>query len=157
MSREKEHPLRLGPTGKRDVRTQFGALCWRRKKGEVQVMLVTTRGTGRWIPPKGWPMDGATPAGAAAVEAFEEAGVEGVSNGACLGIYTYTKEMPGDDLPCVVALFAIRVTKVHAAWPEMHQRRRKWMCPKKAAASVKEPELRRLLRDFDPRLPSGKA
>ncbi|MFC6583776.1 NUDIX hydrolase [Sulfitobacter aestuariivivens] len=54
------------------MRTQFAALCYRVKKGKVQVLLVTSRGTKRWIVPKGWPMDGKTPAQSAALEAWEE-------------------------------------------------------------------------------------
>ena len=37
-------------------------------------------------------------------------------------------------------------------FPEKKQRRRKWFSPKKAALRVSEPELARILRDFDPRM-----
>ncbi|WP_245866654.1 NUDIX hydrolase [Oceaniglobus roseus] len=151
MSDRTKIVLDVDPVRKRDVRTQFGALCWRRRGGEVQVLLVTTRRTRRWTPPKCWPMPGETPARAAAQEAFEEAGVEGQSPEVCLGIYTYTKEMPDDDLPCVVALFPLRVTTVHKRWPEMKERRRRWVGLKKAAKLVTEPELARILAEFDPR------
>ncbi|MEO1542762.1 MAG: NUDIX domain-containing protein, partial [Pseudomonadota bacterium] len=72
-----QQPLTLGSGCKRDVRTQFGALCWRMHKGKLKVALVTSRRSHRWILPKGWPVDGATPAQAAAREAYEEAGLEG--------------------------------------------------------------------------------
>ena len=52
-----------------DSRSQFGALCYRKAGGEVQVLLITSRGTGRWIVPKGWPVRGQTPAGSALIEA----------------------------------------------------------------------------------------
>ncbi|WP_108483607.1 NUDIX hydrolase [Oceaniglobus ichthyenteri] len=151
MSKESVNQLDLKPDQKREVRTQFGALCWRRHNGEVQVLLITTRRTKRWIVPKGWPMGGETPAGAAAVEAFEEAGVEGKLYDTCLGMYAYTKEMEGDDLPCVVAVFPLKVTKKHKDWPEAHERTRQWFSPKKAAQLVQEPELKRILRTFDPK------
>jgi 8-oxo-dGTP pyrophosphatase MutT (NUDIX family) len=32
---------------------QVAALCWRMHKGRVQVLLVTSRDTGRWVLPKG--------------------------------------------------------------------------------------------------------
>ncbi|HLL59899.1 MAG TPA: NUDIX domain-containing protein, partial [Allosphingosinicella sp.] len=55
---------------------QVAALPYRRgADGSVEVLLVTTRGTGRWMVPKGWPMRGKSHAEAAAQEAFEEAGV----------------------------------------------------------------------------------
>lgn len=151
ISQIKSRPLRLPSASKRDVRTQFGALCWRIRKDKVQVLLITSRGTGRWVLPKGWPMDGETPAGTAAIEAYEEAGVEGQVRDSCLGIFTYTKEMPGDDLPCVVAVFPLKVASVLDDWPEKQERRRRWVSCKKAAKLVNEPELSRLLLQFDPR------
>ena len=59
-----------------DARTQYGALCWRMHRGKVEVLLITSRDTGRWVIPKGWPIDGLAPAQTAAREAWEEAGVE---------------------------------------------------------------------------------
>lgn len=151
MSRETAQQISLGQTRKTDVRTQFGALCWRRRDSENQVLLVTSRRTKRWVLPKGWPMDGQTPSGCAALEAFEEGGVEGVIGQNCLGIYTYTKEMEGDDLPCVVAVFPLKVVTRHKVWPEADQRRRQWFSLGKAAARVQEPELKQILRSFDPK------
>ena len=69
-----------------DSRSQFGALCYRKAAGELQVLLITSRGTGRWIVPKGWPVRGQTPAGSALIEAYEEAGVRGVVHPVCLGM-----------------------------------------------------------------------
>jgi len=112
---------------KRDVRTQFAALCYRIVDDETQVMLVTSRQSRRWIIPKGWPLEGATPAEAAATEAFEEAGVKGKAFNICLGLYSYTKLMDGqDDLPCAVSVFPVRVKKVLKKYPEADQRKRKW-------------------------------
>ncbi len=144
-------PLQFMPAGKRDVRTQFGALCWRIRNGKLQVLLITTRRTRRWVVPKGWPIEGATPAQAAATEAYEEAGVEGEVRDQCLGIFAYTKEMDGDDLPCVVAVFPLKVRTVHKVWPEKDNRSRRWERPKKAARLVQEPELQRMLVGFDPK------
>src|SRR4051812_31246741 len=52
---------------------QFGALPVRRTKDGSRILLVTSRETGRWIIPKGWPMAGKKPYQAAAQEALEEA------------------------------------------------------------------------------------
>jgi len=102
--------------------------------------------------PKGWPAPGLTPAEAAAREAWEEAGVIGLPEERCIGIYSYMKEdRVGSALPCVVALFPLRVQSLSGAYPEVRQRRRKWMGRKKAALKVTDPELSRLLRQFDPR------
>jgi len=143
-------PQRLDVSHKHDVRTQFGALCYRLRDDKAQILLVTSRGTGRWIIPKGWPMDGETPAGAAATEAYEEAGVEGKPSDVCLGIYSYTKNIPkGDNLPIVVAVFPFKVKRVLKDFPEAGQRKRKWFSLKKAAAIISEPELAPLIRSFD--------
>ncbi|MEL6169944.1 MAG: NUDIX hydrolase [Pseudomonadota bacterium] len=148
----KARPIHLPAAMKREVRTQFGALCWRRRKGKLKIALVTSRRSGRWVLPKGWPMDGATPADAAAREAWEEAGVEGRVVETCIGIYSYTKEMEDRaDLPCVVAVFPVKARSVAKSWPEDSERVRRWVSPAKAADLVDDPELGQILRGFDPR------
>jgi len=151
VSKIKPRPVRLSAAGKRDVRTQFAALCWRKRRDDVQVLLVTSRRTGRWVIPKGWPMDGLTPTEAAGQEAWEEAGAEGKVNDTCLGVFTYTKNMEDDDdLPCAVAVFPMKVKKTRSDWPEVEARKRKWFSLKKAASQIHEPELQRILLTFDP-------
>src|SRR3974390_952808 len=60
------------------ARRQVAALPLRRtKSGALEVLLVTSRGTGRWIIPKGWPSKRLRDRKAAAREAREEAGVKG--------------------------------------------------------------------------------
>lgn len=152
MTKIKQRALKLENYNKRDVRTQFGALCWRRRNGKVQILLVTSKKSRRWIVPKGWPQDGATPAEAAITEAWEEAGVSGKAKTVCLGIFSYIKALPGDErLPCVVAVFPVKVTSLAPDWPEKRLRKRKWVSPKKAAALVQERELAGILLNFDPR------
>lgn len=147
----RQQPMRLAQTGKMEVRSQFGALPWRIVDGKVQILLVTSRGTGRWILPKGWPMDGATPAEAAATEAFEEAGVTGTASNVAVGFYSYRKETEAEVIPIVVAVFPVRVKRVLQDWPEKAERKRKWVGRKKAAQMLGEPELREIVRHFDPR------
>jgi 8-oxo-dGTP pyrophosphatase MutT (NUDIX family) len=55
---------------------QVAAVCYRVRGGEIEFLLVKT-GKGRWIFPKGSVEPGLTHAQAAALEAFEEAGVHG--------------------------------------------------------------------------------
>ncbi|MCV6594313.1 MAG: NUDIX hydrolase [Silicimonas sp.] len=153
ISDVKQRKIDLASRGKKSVRTQFGALCWRRREGEVQVLLVTSRRTKRWIIPKGWPQDQATPAKAAMTEAWEEAGVDGKIQPVCLGIYSYNKELnDGKTMPCVVAVFPVRVKKLHSAYPERNERKRKWFSLQEAAELVGEPELKIMLGNFNPAL-----
>lgn len=147
----KQRPLRLGDNGKNEVRTQFGALCWRRRAGAVEILLVTSRRRKRWIIPKGWPVDRATPSAAAETEAYEEAGASGKVSPVCLGLYSYEKETVRDEwLPCVVAVFPIKVKTLHTAYPEKGERKRKWFSQKKASKMVDDPELSALIAGFDP-------
>ena len=148
---ERQRPLRLSNGGKRGVRTQFGALCWRRRGDEIQVLLVTSRRRKRWIILKGWPQDRATPVKAAMTEAWEEAGVEGKAKATCLGIFSYDKTVTARQVtPCVVAIFPMRVRKLRRDFPEASQRKRKWFSQAKASTLVSEPELAAIIRRFDP-------
>ena len=131
------------------LRPQFAALCWRMHGERPEVLLITSRDTGRWIVPKGWPMDGRTPAEAAAREAWEEAGVEGRVDADAVGCYSYDKALRrAAALPCVVQVFPLRVDRLVDDYPERRQRRRKWFSAVKAARKVDEPELRELILDF---------
>jgi len=156
MARTKQSAIQLESGQKRSVSTQFGALCYRVRNDKVQILLITSRRSGRWLIPKGWPMHNHTPVDAATREAFEEAGVEGKTTPTCLGIYSYLKETEdGNRQTCVVALFPLKVKRMLRDYPEAGQRKRKWLSPKKAAALVDEPELAQIILSFDPaRLPA---
>lgn len=144
-------PISLDIDDKRSVRTQFAALCYRIVRGKPEILLITSRETGRWIIPKGWPMEGKTPGDCALAEAWEEAGVTGHVTGPCLGLYTYMKSMPDSaDLPCAVMVFPVLVDKLSDEYPEVTQRRRKWMRRKKAADRIDEAELSHMIRHFEP-------
>lgn len=128
---------------------QYGALCYRRKGSGIEILLVTSRGTRRWVAPKGWPIHGKGPAGTATQEAWEEAGVKGHVTGDSIGHYTYRKCLTkGRPMTCVVELFPVEVADNLNRFPEAKERRTKWMKPKKAAKAVAEPELSRLIKKF---------
>ena len=127
-------------------RLQYGALCYRFDGDTPLVLLITSRGTGRWILPKGWPVPGCTAAQSAAMEAWEEAGVRGQVLDHCLGRYSYPKWRPGlPPLPLGVAVYPLKVSGLAADFPERGQRRRKWLMPASAAELVQEPGLARIL------------
>ncbi|WP_425041094.1 NUDIX hydrolase [Primorskyibacter sp. S187A] len=152
----RQAPLNMRGVNKRDLRTQFGALCYRIVKDKPQILLITSRTTKRWILPKGWPMSDVTPAQAAATEAWEEAGVKGRAFEQCLGLYSYLKtNEDAPDLPCAVLVYPVRVKKLAEEFPERAERKRKWFSPKKASLQVAEPELKAILKAFDPSLLRG--
>lgn len=133
------------------LRLQYAAICYRLVGSRTQVLMITTRRSGRWIPPRGWPVKGLTPTESAAREAWEEAGVLGRVAPRCLGSYCYSKGRDRDEKPPIfVMAFALQVRKLRRRFPEAGQRRRKWMTPDKAASRVREAELSRMLRGFEP-------
>ncbi|MBC7740012.1 MAG: NUDIX hydrolase [Candidatus Saccharibacteria bacterium] len=133
-----------------DVASQVAALCWRIRKGQVKVLLITSRDTGRWVIPKGWPIAGMTTAAAAAREAWEEAGVEGRVEETTLGAFGYDKLARMDvSVRCSVAVHALRVRTLKSRFPEAGQRRRVWFTALAAADLVAEPGLQSLLRHVD--------
>ena len=145
-------PMDLGPHSKAEARTQFAALCYRSKKSSLQLLLVTSRRMRRWVLPKGWPVDGLTPAETAMREAFEEAGVAGSIDERCIGHYSYRKILGGNSsIPCIVAVFPVEVEGLKDSFPEYGQRHRKWFTRKKAAAAVSENELKNIILNFDPK------
>ncbi len=147
----KQLPISLHGGAKGSARTQFAALCYRVHKGDVQVLLITSRKAKRWIVPKGWPMEGKTPAASALVEAWEEAGVKGVASDACIGVYSYAKQgEEGDATPCLAFLYPVRVTALNKSFPEAGERSRMWVSRKKAAKFVQQKELAKLIVGFVP-------
>lgn len=134
--------------GARPPSMQVGAICLSQDGG--QVLMVTSRGTGRWIIPKGWPMEGRSLAGAAAQEAWEEAGVEGRVGPKELGRYSYEKVQDGGfAIPVQVRVFPLYVRRLETDFPESSERRREWFDPKEAAKLVAEPGLAAILRNLD--------
>lgn len=138
-------------TNSAGARMQYGALCWRTGGDGIETLLITSRDTGRWIIPKGWPMTGLAPEAAAAQEAWEEAGVEGVMNPVCLGRYGYQKLLsPTAQVPCAVAVYGIRVLRLADKFPEVKERTRQWFPKDIAATMVNEPDLAGLIANFVP-------
>lgn len=135
-------------------RQQYAALCFRRinDTDQIEVVVVTTRDSGRWVIPKGWPMKKKKPHEAAAIEAWEEAGVRGEVKKKPVGRYTYLKLLDdGNVVPCVVDVFQVEVTEIRQHFKEKGERRIDWVSPDEAARRVREIELKSLLVEFQPK------
>lgn len=104
---------------------QYGALPYTVVDGQLVVLLITSRGRGKWIFPKGGLIEGKTPWESAAHEAYEEAGVEGEIEKTPIGSYflPVTDERPA---PVEVKMFPLKVTNQREDWKEMGQRYRHW-------------------------------
>lgn len=136
----------------RNTRRQVGALCWRVGADDgLEVLLVTSRDTGRWVTPKGNRMSGLTDAEAAAEEAMEEAGATGLLDERVMGTFTYDKRLSGKSRRrTAVDLYSLQVTHLFDTWPEAHERERRWFGRLEAVEAVDEPELRALIAAFAP-------
>lgn len=134
----------------RPQRVQFAALCTRETDNGLQVLLITSRDTGRWIIPKGWPINGLDGAETARQEAWEEAGVRpDALHKKPVGQFTYNKVLKdGSAQPVVTTVYRIEVQDLADDFPEADQRTREWVSPMTAAERVDEPELRALLRQM---------
>lgn len=139
----------------REPRLQFGALPFRLREGELQVLLITSRETQRWIIPKGWPEKRMAPHEVAAMEALQEAGVRGRVEQDPVASFGYDKRLPSGRLvPCRVIMFLLRVEEELDEWRERRERERLWLTPAAAAERVQEQELAIFLRSF---MPSARA
>ncbi|OUS37366.1 NUDIX hydrolase [Rhodobacterales bacterium 56_14_T64] len=148
LSRAWEEILR--PMIFRPKRLQVAALCYRKTSEGTDVLMITSRGTGRWILPKGWPISGKDGAESALQEAWEEAGVKKAKiQGEPIGHYDYLKNLGKGRAETVQTLvYVAKVTKLSKTYPEHHQRKRRWMRADEAANLVREPKLRALLRQL---------
>ncbi|MGV8930010.1 MAG: NUDIX hydrolase [Brevundimonas sp.] len=139
------------PVSDAPARHQVAALPWRRGTDGLEIMLVTSRETRRWVTPKGGRMAGKTDAEAAAIEAMEEAGVQGEVQDRPLGTFRYLKILKRRAPRwCVVAVYPLEVTIQHGAWKEQAERERVWMSVEQAADCVGEPDLAEIIRTFRP-------
>ena len=140
---------------RRPPRQQYAALCYRFKKktGELEMLLMTSRDTGRWVIPKGWPMSGKLSHEVAAREAFEEAGVRGVVETTALGFFSYAKMLKdGIKVDCKVHVYALAVTELAKNFKEKGERRLEWVSCDEAVKRVREPELRDIILIFQHRM-----
>ena len=129
---------------------QSGVLPWRTgDNGEVEILLITSRGGNRWIIPKGWPMPGMSLAESARQEAFEEAGIRGSPTARPIGkILTDKTDLLGRTRQLEVLVYAMEVTDELADWPEKAERQRRWCSPAEAIELVDAPSLRELIQSF---------
>jgi 8-oxo-dGTP pyrophosphatase MutT (NUDIX family) len=116
--------------------------------GGLSILLVTSRRSGRWILPKGWPVRGLSLAEAAAKEAFEEAGVRG-GTGAAIATVPPARNARGMEAPALL-IHPLRVEVELPDWPERGQRRRRWLPAEAAVAELWSAPLAAVLRDFNP-------
>jgi 8-oxo-dGTP pyrophosphatase MutT (NUDIX family) len=125
---------------------QVAALPVRRKgDGDIEVLLITSRKTNRWIIPKGWPMKGKKRHEAAAQEALEEAGISGRVHKKPLGSYVYWKRRDAKFDLCSVEVYQLDVERQTDVYLEKGQRQAIWVDLSEATSLTEEPGLRAIL------------
>lgn len=132
---------------------QIAALPYRTQGDGVsaptEVLLVTSRGTGRWVLPKGNMAKSERAHDAAAREALEEAGVIGAVCPAAIGSYEYRKTLrSGAAVRANVQVFPLAVTQELETWVESGERTRRWFNLVEAAGAVDEADLGAMIRSF---------
>ena len=142
------------PAPRRKAATQVAAVCV--DAACTQVLLITSRGTGRWIVPKGWPMRKKSLPGTALQEAWEEAGVEGQAGKKELGRFHYEKlREHGFAIPVDVRVFPVAVSALKESFPEAGQRKRQWFPIAEAAELVSDEGLRPIIRALPQHVAAG--
>ncbi|MBO6520001.1 MAG: NUDIX hydrolase [Rhodospirillales bacterium] len=127
---------------------QSAVLAYSFEGGTPKVLMVTSRGRGRWVLPKGGIEEGQSAQEAAVAEAYEEAGIRGRVADSKIGTYTYSKVDQPEKCAYHVRVYPMTVSHMSDDWPEKDQRDRTWMDFPSAANAVEEPELRHLLNEF---------
>jgi 8-oxo-dGTP pyrophosphatase MutT (NUDIX family) len=128
---------------------QAAAAVFRGKTDRRELLLITSRDTGRWIVPKGWIENDEDGPAAALREAWEEAGVIGeLVSPRSIGHYRYLKQRPrrGDAL-CDVDVYVFNLKEEKKRWPEKAERTRQWFPVEEAIGLVDEPGLKDVIRD----------
>ncbi|KZL20211.1 NUDIX domain protein [Pseudovibrio axinellae] len=135
-----------------EPKRQYAALPFKKnKKGKLQILLITSRETKRWVLPKGWPMKDLSGGETAEQEAFEEAGIRGKLIAQVAGVYHYPKlRVTKQPIPCSVKVYPLEVKEMLDEWPEHDERTRQWFSVGNAVLAVDEPELKALLANWKP-------
>lgn len=133
----------------RHTALQIGTLAFRNRERQLQVCLITSRGGGRWIIPKGWPEADLSHPEIAAKEAWEEAGLTGLVRPDMFASYMSSKNIePGIVLPVRMNIYLLANPRQAKEFPELGQRKVKWVTVKEAVARVDDSGLQEVLTNL---------
>jgi 8-oxo-dGTP pyrophosphatase MutT (NUDIX family) len=136
---------------------QFGAIPYMVVENRTLLLIITSRGRGRWIFPKGSAIEGLQPWEVAAREAYEEAGVEGTMETVPLGVYRDMKSAGVLRKPLEVELYPLRLSRELETWREQGARQRRWVTVPEAKQLLANPQLGELAVLLDRRLRAAMA
>jgi phosphohistidine phosphatase len=123
--------------------TQSSVIPYRVRDGKPEILVIASSKKNHLVVPKGIKEPGLTPRESAAMEALEEAGIEGEIGDVELGSYTCEKW----GATCTVSVYPMKVTHVirKKEWEESH-RGRSWVSPEKAGRKLRQKALRPLVK-----------
>lgn len=134
---------------------QLAALCFRTPKGkDTPEVLLVTSSRGRWILPKGWPINGLDSWETALQEAWEEAGVRKGNpwRDPLTSFSSVKRHANGIEQRCAVSVYPVEVEEMRKDYPEADRRKRQWLSLPEAHERVDEPALRGVLQRFEQEL-----
>ncbi|WP_206245377.1 NUDIX hydrolase [Novosphingobium terrae] len=125
-------------------RAQCAAIPYRMTQdGRVEVLLVTSRGKGHWILPKGHVKPGKSAAISAQEEVYEEAGACGSIHQT---LHAAARDPRGSHAP--MQIFTLQVDRLAITWPEMFQRKRRWVSLRQAMRTIRKAYEKQALEIF---------
>lgn len=127
---------------------QSGALVYHFGPRGLHFGLITSRGRGRWVIPKGHVDKGLSATESAAKEVFEEMGVKGDLMDRAIGRYCYTKYDEPKNRIYEVIVYPMLALDILEDWPEMDSRQRDWVSPFEAVQRVEETDLKHMITEF---------
>ena len=129
--------------------TQSSVIPYRMNDGLLEILITRSSQKKHWVIPKGIADPGHSLRESAAKEALEEAGVKGEVANEAVGQYQYEKW----GATCTVTVYPMIVTDVldDDEWAEKH-RGRQWLTASQAAATVRQPEVGRMIKLLEQQL-----
>ncbi len=127
---------------------QAAAIPYRLRRRGLEIALITSLRSRRWVFPKGHIEPGEAGHESASREAHEEAGLLGEVDPRPVGRYRYHKRGELHE----VVVYLLRVTRELQSWTEDDVRNRKWMRLRSAFTRLGHPDLKELLEGLRERL-----
>ena len=123
--------------------SQSGVIPFRKRKGKLELLMVTSTKKKRWVIPKGVKEPHLSSRQSAIKEAWEEAGVRGKVSKPAIGAYRYRK-WGGI---CTVEVYVMEVKHIVRHWQESF-RDRKWFTYREALRRIEGKELQKIVRQL---------
>jgi len=127
---------------------QSAVVPYRKKDGELQVLLITSIRKRKWIIPKGFVEFNLSAFESAKKEAYEEAGIIGANETIELGSFKINKY--GGDV--LIKVYSMEVVEEHEDYSEKNLRKRKWFPLDEAAKKVETSEIGNMIKKLETKL-----